>query len=180
MIFAEITNGVVTNRYHADEPRLPEHVHAESCEEGWLYQNGSFYPPIPVMKKAKAAEIVAACKTSNTQGFLSTALDGANQYRYSTDNVFGDSSNENIDMLFLSAAYSKAVNNVATPAWTIQYPCKGPSDTDYKLYAHTAAQMIAVGDAGFAFIQANRINMRTKLGQVRAASTIDDIQAVTW
>jgi hypothetical protein len=135
---------------------------------------------LQLAKIKKAAILRYAANLANQVGFISTALDGVTQYRYSTDNVFGDSAFDGIDMLTLIAAHSHAAANLATVGFTVSYPAKGPSDLTYKKYTHTAAQMKQVGEAGIAFMQANRDNLRTKLLLVAAASTVEQVNAITW
>ena len=113
--------------------------------------------PLARAKLVKAAELKEACRAANQDGFYSTAIDGVTQYYYSTDNSFGDSHFDGIDMLFLGSAYSKALANRDVPGWVIGYPCKSPSDLSLKEYNHTAAQMIQAGDDGFAFIKTLKI-----------------------
>lgn len=137
-----------------------------------------------VLRKEKleaAVKMRHACKAANETGFYSQALDGVTPYHYSTDNSFGDSDFDGIDMLFLNAAYASAVANRAVPLWTVGYPCKGPSDLVLKEYPHTAEQMIAAGQDGLAFIKSNRQKLRGKLVQIATATTVEEVRtAAVW
>ena len=49
MKFAIIENGVVSNVVVADEPLGGNWVETEQAGPGWLYQDGQFLPPSPVV-----------------------------------------------------------------------------------------------------------------------------------
>jgi hypothetical protein len=49
MKFAIIENGVVSNVVVADAPLENNWVETEQAGPGWLYQNGEFLPPPPVV-----------------------------------------------------------------------------------------------------------------------------------
>lgn len=49
MKFAIIENGVVSNVVVADAPLESSWVETEQAGPGWLYQNGEFLPPPPVV-----------------------------------------------------------------------------------------------------------------------------------
>lgn len=49
MKFAIIENGVVSNVVIADAPLEANWIETEQAGPGWLYQNGEFLPPPPVV-----------------------------------------------------------------------------------------------------------------------------------
>lgn len=49
MKFAIIENGVVSNVVIADAPLESNWIETEQAGPGWLYQNGEFLPPPPVV-----------------------------------------------------------------------------------------------------------------------------------
>lgn len=178
---------IITGDYDANVLHLAGATFTRRNDDGTTYVEPETFNPggipaaaLQIAKARKAWWLRAAAKAANEAGFTSTALDGVTDYKYSTDNAFGDSSFDGIDMLFLNSVYAAAVRNVSVPGWTILFPAKGQSDLSYKAYSHTAAQMIQVGETGLSFIQGNRTNLRTKLVQVATATTITEVNSIVW
>ena len=133
---------------------------------------------LTVAKKRKAQEMRDASNAARLSGFNSSALGVANHY--STDNVFGDSLDAEKDREDLIATYLNALRNKDVPGWTVDYPCKGAGDLTYTAKTHTAAQMIQVGDDGIAAQRVVRQSLRLRLGQIVAASTVNEVRAIAW
>lgn len=133
---------------------------------------------LKIAKINKAKEMREASNNARLSGFNSSALGTSNHY--STDNVFGDSLDIEKDREDLIATYLNALRNKDVPGWTVDYPCKGVSDLTYVPKTHTAAQMIQVGDDGIAAQRLVRQRLRLRLGQVSAAATVSEVQAIVW
>lgn len=133
---------------------------------------------LKITKIKKAQEMRLASNAARMSGFNSSALGAANHY--STDNVFGDSFDVEKDREDLIATYLNALRNKDVPGWTVDYPCKGAGDLIYVAKTHTAAQMIQVGDDGIAAQRLVRQRLRLRLGQIVAASTVDEVRAIVW
>ena len=131
-----------------------------------------------VAKRRKAQEMRDASNAARLSGFNSSALGTVNHY--STDNVFGDSVDPEKDREDLIATYLNALRNKDVPGWTVDYPCKGAGDLIYVAKTHTAAQMIQVGDDGISAQRLVRQRLRLRLGQIVAASTVDEVRAIVW
>lgn len=176
-LLALIENGIVVRKAYEDAVD-DKTGWADVSETPWVEEGEAL--DASILRRAKseaAASVRRACKAANESGFYSTALDGVTQYHYSTDNSFGDSSFDGIDMVFLNAAYANAVANRAAPGWTVGYPCRGPLDATLKEYPHTAEQMIAAGQDGLSFIKSNRQKLRSKLVAIATATTLADVRA---
>ena len=133
---------------------------------------------LTIAKVKKAKEMRQASHTARLVGFSSSALGSANHY--STDNVFDDSLDIEKDREDLIATYLNALRNKDVIGWAVDYPCKGVGDLTYVPKTHTAAQMIQVGDDGIAAQRLVRQRLRLRLGQIVAASTVDEVRAIIW
>ena len=149
------------------------HIEPESFDS-----NGIPAAELRVAKSRKADEMRSAARDARCSGFYSSALGTLNHY--STDNVFGDSYDLEKDREDMIASYLHALKNKDVVGYTVDYPCKGIGEITYSAKTHTAAQMIQVGDDGIAAQRMLRQRLRLRLGQIVAASTVNEVRAIAW
>ncbi|WP_439893168.1 DUF4376 domain-containing protein (plasmid) [Ralstonia sp. 25C] len=117
------------------------------------------------VQAAQATKISTACATALTTGFTSSALGVALTYP-SQDN----------DQRNLQSAVSAAAT--ASPGWTIPLWC---TDGDHWSFtSHSAAQLQQVNADWLAHRVAAQQKYADLIAKINAASSIEEVQAITW
>ena len=119
-------------------------------------------------KTQQIDKINASCKTEIYTGYLSNAL-GA-PYRYPAQDT---------DQRNMISSVTKSMLPGLVPGWTIAFPCADANGV-WADRPHTAAQIQQAGSDGFAAINAAREKNAALVAQIMAATTIAEVQAVTW
>ena len=130
--------------------------------------------PIPTIslvataQAIQAAQLTTDCKNAITGGFVSSALGSPYTYPSTT-----------IDQHNLAASIIASLLPNLPSGWTTPFWCMNSAGV-WNLTPHTAAQIQQVGLDGKAWVTAQQTTLANLLGQVGAATTVANVQAVTW
>lgn len=119
-------------------------------------------------KQSKIAALSAACKQAIIDGFDSDALGTTHHYPA-----------KDTDQTNLLGRVIQARINIDTPDWTAKFWC-ADSGGVWDMRPHTAAQMIAVGEAGAADVEAKTLRNLALAGQAMAAQDQAALDAIAW
>lgn len=142
---------------------------------GWTYVNGIFNaPPAPAVSLAQAqaaavAGLTAACGAAITGGYSSAAL--------GTPHTYPMSQTDQINMLGSIAASTLPSGQV--PGWTTPFMC-ADSTGAWALRPHTATQIQQAGQNGKAWVVTCQTHLAAQAAAVLAATTVADVEAITW
>jgi len=120
---------------------------------------------------ARIATLTGDCQTAIVGGFTSAALGAAHTYP--------SAPTDQVNLL------GRVAQAQLAPSATFTFWC-ADADGAWAKRAHTAAQMVAVGQDGAAWVQTCTDKLSGAdgtgglLGQVAAAATVAAVQAVTW
>lgn len=126
-----------------------------------------------VLKDEKIASLKAACRAACFSGYTSSALGSPHLYETEQDG------NKN-DQINLTAIHSDACANLATPGWTQKMTCTEISTGIKARRAHTAAQARDVAVGAKAMIDGHLETLWTKIDAVNAATTVAEVEAISW
>ena len=118
----------------------------------------------------QVSAIDAACASSITAGFTSTALDGKTEYTYPSKVT---------DQANLSSSVLASLLPGNSPDWATPFWCADPSGA-WAYRSHTAAQIQAVGVDGKNAISACILKKISLEAQIAAATTVAEVQAIVW
>jgi hypothetical protein len=119
-------------------------------------------------KQSKISALSAACKQAIIDGFDSDALGTVHHYPA-----------KDTDQTNLLGRVIQARINIATPDWTAKFWCSD-STGNWDIRPHTAAQMIAVGLAGAADVEAKTLRNLALAAQAMAAQDQAALDAIEW
>lgn len=159
----------------------PYHIHAEATADQWSdlieaidageVTAASWSPPIVSLGEARARQIEllnADCAAAIVTGFHSSALGSPHLYPSAPT-----------DQMNLTANVVSSVLPGLEPEWiTYQLCADGAGIWAYR--AHSAAQIQQVGTDGKALILAGLQQKNMLETQILAASTIEEVAAITW
>ncbi|WP_426399037.1 hypothetical protein ACN9M1_22340 [Ralstonia sp. R-29] len=177
-------NGHITAYYDSIDSPVPEGVTnvIEITQDEWLacinqpgytVVDGALGAPLPptaeeLLVQARTMQTIklsTACADALTTGFTSSALGVALTYP-SQDN----------DQRNLQSAVSAAAT--ASPGWTIPLWC---ADGDHWSFtSHTAAQLQQVNADWLAHRVAAQQKYADLVAKIKAATSIEEVQAITW
>lgn len=125
---------------------------------------------------AKTAELTSACKAAIVGGYQSSALGSTHIYPSQPE-----------DQANMQASVVDSLLPGKPSGWTTPFTCVVPAneaDAQWPMENHTAAQIQQAGSDGKAWITAQRIQLRTLVGQVdaivKANGAVSDIEAIAW
>lgn len=112
--------------------------------------------------------LTQACAVACVSGFTSDAL--GSTYTYPSAET---------DQLNLQARVLSSLLNASDSSWTTTFWCTDSAGTEAYV-THTAAQIQSVGMTGETTINGYLTKKATLVAQVTAATTVADVQAITW
>jgi hypothetical protein len=152
-------------------------IASEVAQIGWTWDGEVLAPPaltpaqFATAQAARVAALTAACQAAIVGGFVSEALGAPHTYP--------SAATDQINML------GRVAQAQIDPATALSFWCASSAGVWAKR-AHSAAQMIRVGLDAAAWVVANSDRLTGAdgagglVGQVLAATTLAEIEAVTW
>ena len=154
---------------------IPDSEWNSRVEFNYVYNGSLIRKPIPTVdeqlisaKNNKLTELSQACRADILAGFDSDALGTVHHYPASQQ-----------DQLNLTASFVASLDPALPVGWTTPFWCKDSTGT-WSLVAHTASQIQKAGRDGKAYIAAAITKNATLQDQTKAASTLEEIQAIIW
>ena len=142
---------------------LDEELGRDPEAEGLTREPGPM--PLDVARESKRLEMDAACSKAITGGFASAALGAPHHY--------GNSLTDQVNLLGSVLAVS-SLGATSSPL-----TCRDPNG-EWALRPHTAAQIVAVGEDGKAWVVACRQHLSDLRAQIDGATTAAAVLALTW
>ena len=150
---------------------MPDEIARFSHGGAFALVEGTVMPasfPLAVVKARLASSLRAACAAAITGGYASAALGSPHTYpSQSTDQA-------NMIASVCASLLPGLPGDWSTPFW-----CADPEGV-WAFHPHTAAQIQQVGSDGKAAVVAAQTKLTGLLAQVTAATTEDQVIAVTW
>jgi hypothetical protein len=143
---------------------LDEQLGRDPEAEGLTREPGPM--PIEVARESKRLEMDAACSRAITGGFTSEAL-GPQGWRY------GNSLVDQVNLLG-SVLAVLSLGSASSPL-----TCRNAAG-EWALRPHSAAQIVAVGEDGKAWVVACREHLAVLRAQINGATTAAEVLALTW
>ena len=150
---------------------MPDEIARFSHGGAFALVEGAVMPasfPLPVVKARQAASLRAACAVAITGGYASAALGTAHTYPSTPT----DQAN------MISSVTASLLPGLAAD-WSTPFWCADPEGV-WAFRPHTATQIQQAGTDGKAAIVAAQTRLAGLLAQVTAATTEDQVLAVTW
>lgn len=129
---------------------------------------GSWAIDLALFRQAKSLEILQACQIAIVSGFVSYAL--GDEYHYPS---------KTSDQQNLAASVLASYDPENEPTWSTPFWCADGSG-QWEFRPHTASQIREVGRDAKASILGFQFNNEQLQAQISAASTAEEIEAITW
>jgi hypothetical protein len=142
---------------------LAEELGRDPEAEGLTREPGPM--PLDVARDSKRLEMDAACSKAITGGFVSSALGAPHRY--------GNALTDQVNLL------GSVLAVMSLGADSSPLTCRDPKG-EWALRPHTAAQIVAVGEDGKAWVVACRQHLSELRAQIAGATTAAAVLALTW